>query len=85
MPERAREFIGELIRGELDAASRTRLRDAARRLAVRECPHHGPSTRQRTLSLTSSFGPIETAVPRARLYTPGGETTEWKSRALRDY
>jgi transposase-like protein len=36
-------------------------------------------------SLTGTFGPIEIAVPRARLNTPDGKTTEWKSKALRAY
>jgi hypothetical protein len=30
--------------------------------------------------LTGTFGPIEIAVPRARLTTADGKTTEWKSR-----
>jgi len=39
----------------------------------------------RTRSLTGTFGPIEIAVPRARLITPEGGTAEWKSQALRAY
>src|SRR6266568_4417087 len=39
----------------------------------------------RTRSLTGTFGPIEIAVPRARLTTSEGKTTEWKSQALRAY
>ena len=39
----------------------------------------------RTRSLTGTFGPIEIAVPRARLNTTDGKTTEWKSKALRAY
>ena len=35
--------------------------------------------------MTGTFGPIEIAVPRARLNTPEGKTTEWKSQALRAY
>jgi hypothetical protein len=42
---------------------------------------HGSCTR----SLTGTFGPIEIAVPRARLNTADGKTTEWKSKALRAY
>ncbi len=37
----------------------------------------------RTRSLTGTFGPIEIAVPRARLTTAEGTTAEWKSQALR--
>jgi hypothetical protein len=39
----------------------------------------------RTRSLTGTFGPIEIAVPRARLNTTDSKTTEWKSKALRAY
>ena len=39
----------------------------------------------RTRSLTGTFGPIEIAVPRARLNTRDGKTREWKSQALRAY
>jgi len=39
----------------------------------------------RTRSLTGTFGPIEIAVPRARLTTAEGGTAEWKSHALRAY
>ena len=39
----------------------------------------------RTRSLTGTFGPIEIDVPRARLNTADGKTTEWKSQALRAY
>jgi len=39
----------------------------------------------RTRSLTGTFGPIEIAVPRARLTTSEGGTAEWKSQALRAY
>ena len=47
----------------------------------------GPGHRHggRTRPLTGTFGPIEIAVPRARLNTPEGRTTEWKSQALRAY
>ena len=36
-------------------------------------------------SLAGTFGPIEIAVPRARLNAADGKTREWKSRALRAY
>jgi putative transposase len=39
----------------------------------------------RTRSLTGTFGPVEIEVPRARLNTPEGRTSEWKSQALRAY
>src|SRR6267378_4048632 len=83
---RARQFIEELIRGELDdALARPRYQrskgasDEGR--AVVTGHRHGSRTR----SLTGTFGPIEIAVPRARLNTPEGGTREWKSQALRAY
>src|SRR3974377_600918 len=39
----------------------------------------------RTRSLSGTFGPVEIAVPRARLNSPEGGTREWKSQALRAY
>jgi transposase-like protein len=83
---RAREFIEELIRGELDGAlARPRYqrgKKAADEGRAAVCGHrHGSRTR----SLTGTFGPIEIAVPRARLNAGEGKTTEWKSQALRAY
>ena len=83
---RARQFIEELICGELDAAL-ARPRYGRSKIAGDEgrggvAGHrHGSRTR----SLTGTFGPLEIAVPRARLNTREGKTTEWKSRALRAY
>jgi putative transposase len=84
--DRARQFIEELIRGELDAAlsrpryGRSRMPDGEEGAGVTG-HRHGSRTR----SLTGTFGPVEIAVPRARLNTPEGKTTEWKSQALRAY
>ena len=39
----------------------------------------------RTRTLMGTFGKTEIAVPRARLATPDGKTTEWKSKVLRAY
>jgi putative transposase len=39
----------------------------------------------RLRSLTGTFGRVEISVPRARLDTAEGKTTEWKSSALRAY
>ena len=83
---RAHEFIEELIRGELDAVlarpryGRSQMAGSEERAGVAG-HRHGSRTR----SLTGTFGPIEIAVPRARLNTPEGKTTEWKSKALRAY
>src|SRR5512139_1138479 len=84
--ERAREFIEELIRSELDAAL-ARPRYERNKQAGREgtpgMTGHRHGSRRR--SLIGSFGPIEIAVPRARLDTADGKTTEWKSQSLRAY
>src|SRR5262249_17531646 len=39
----------------------------------------------RSRSLMGTFGRVEIAVPRARLDSAAGKTTEWKSSALRAY
>src|SRR3979411_373267 len=83
---RAREFIEELLRGELDAAL-ARPRYGRSQSVGREgravVAAHRRGSRPR--SLTGTFGPIEIAVPRARLTTSEGGTTEWKSQELRAY
>jgi hypothetical protein len=43
----------------------------------------GPPSRPPARSLLGSFGQVEIEVPRARLNTPDGKTTERKSKALR--
>jgi putative transposase len=83
---RSRQFIEELIRSELDAAL-SRPRYGRSQMVGNEAKagvtghRHGSRTR----SLTGTFGPIEIAVPRARLDDAEGKTTEWKSGALRAY
>ena len=83
---RARQFIEELLREELDATlarpryERSQMASNEARIGVAG-HRHGSRTR----SLTGTFGPIEIAVPRARLSTTKGKTTEWKSQALRAY
>ncbi len=83
---RAREFIEEMVRGELDTVlarprySRSQMPGNEGRAGIAG-HRHGSRTR----SLTGTFGPIQIAVPRARLNTPEGKTTEWKSQALRAY
>jgi transposase-like protein len=87
--DRVHEFIQAMIEGELDRAlSRPRYARHAKRsseeaeVAVGSTGHrHG----HRSRSLLGSFGRVEIEVPRARLNTPDGKTTEWKSKALRAY
>src|SRR3990170_987161 len=83
---RAREFIEELIRGELDAIlARPRYERSKQAGDEGIADVTGHRHGSRTRSLTGTFGPIEIAVPRARLNTPDGKTAEWKSQALRAY
>jgi putative transposase len=83
---RARQFIEELIRGELDAALARPRYGRSKAAGDQEgagVAGHRHGSRKR--SLTGTFGPVEIEVPRARLNTPEGKTTEWKSQALRAY
>ncbi len=83
---RARAFIEELIRGELDdALARPRYERSKKAADEGRTAVTGHRHGSRTRSLTGTFGPIEIEVPRARLDTPEGKTTEWKSQALRAY
>ena len=87
--DRVRDFIHAMIEGELDIAlSRRRYARQAKpssgeaEIAIGATGHrHG----HRSRSLLGSFGRVEIEVPRARLNTPDGKTTEWKSKALRAY
>src|SRR5215212_7114174 len=86
--EKVRGFIEAMIRSELDAVL-ARPRYARQRTGAHEAnmptgvPGHRHGSRTRTLMGT--FGPTEISVPRARLVTPEGKTTEWKSTVLRAY
>ncbi len=84
-----RGFIEEMIRAELDEVlDRSRYaRRAKRSSGVSEATagvtghRHG----HRSRTLLGTFGQQKIKVPRARLDTPDGKTTEWKSQALRAY
>src|SRR5215467_10670948 len=86
--DRVRELIEEMIRSELDAVlSRPRY---GRRAAPADGSDAAPVVTghrhgSRVRTLTGTFGKAEIAVPRARLNTSDGKTTEWKSQALRKY
>jgi putative transposase len=87
--DRVREFIQAMIEAELEAAlSRPRY---ARRPKAAGANADGASGitghrhGHRSRSLLGTFGRVEIAVPRARLATAEGKTTEWKSTALRAY
>ena len=87
--DRVRELIQVMIEGELEAVL-CRPRYARRPTADPERTD-GPSGitghrhGHRSRSLLGTFGRVEIAVPRARLDTAEGKTTEWKSTALRAY
>jgi transposase-like protein len=84
--ERARQFIEELIRNELDASlARPRYQRSKQAADEGRAAVTGHRHGSRTRSLTGTFGPVEIEVPRARLNTPAGGTKEWKSQALRAY
>ena len=85
--EQVRGFIEQLIRNELDAVL---ARPRYGRRAVEACDDQGAGVAghrhgSRSRSLMGTFGPTEIEVPRARLRTAAGGTTEWKSEALRAY
>src|SRR5258708_35174996 len=68
---RSRQFIEELIRGELDAAL-ARPRYGRSKMAGTEARAEvtGRRNGSRTRPPPGAFGPVEIAVPRARLTTP---------------
>jgi putative transposase len=87
--DRTRDFLQAMFEAELDevlARSRYCRHVKPSRGGSQAAPavtghRHG----HRSRSLLGTFGKVEIAVPRARLNTPDGKTTEWKSRALRAY
>ena len=86
--DRIRELIEQMICSELDAVlSRPRYGRRAKHAAGSDVAvgvaGHRHGSRVRTLMGT--FGKTEIAVPRARLNSSDGKTTEWKSQALRAY
>jgi putative transposase len=83
--ERVRGFIEELIRCELEAALSRPRYGRAKHADSRPASIVGHRHGSRTRSLTGSFGKTEITVPRARLQTSDGKTTEWHSKALRTY
>jgi putative transposase len=87
--DRVREFIQAMIEAELEAVL-SRPRYARRPKEASENADGASSITghrhgHRSRSLLGTFGRVEIAVPRARLATAEGKTTEWKSTALRAY
>jgi putative transposase len=75
--DRIRGFIEELVEQELQAA----LGRGRYERGGAGGHRHGHRTRR----LTGSFGPVEIAVPRARLRAEAGGTREWRSAVLPRY
>src|SRR5262252_8915887 len=87
--ERVREFIQAMIESELETAlarpryGRRPTADVQNGDGPKGISGHRHGHRSR--SLMGTFGRVEIAVPRARLASVAGKTTEWKSSALRAY
>jgi transposase-like protein len=87
--DRVREFLQAMLEAELEGVlSRSRYARRAKPLGgdsddVPSVTGHRYGHRSR--SLLGTFGKVKIAVPRARLDTLDGKTTEWKSRTLRAY
>src|SRR5215218_951064 len=75
--ERIRGFIEELVEHELTGALGRQRHERGGAVGHR----HGHRERR----LTGSFGPVEVAVPRARLRAEDGTTREWHSAVLPRY
>ena len=84
--DRAREFLQAMLEGELDMVlARSRYTRGAKPSsgdAEDTAGVTGHRHGHRPRSLLGTFGQVEIEVPRARLNTPDGKTTEWKSKAL---
>jgi transposase-like protein len=83
--ERVREFIEGLIRCELEAALSRPRYGRAKNAGSGPASIVGHRHGSRRRSLTGSFGKTEITIPRARLRTSDGRTTEGHSKALRTY
>ena len=86
--DRVRDFLQAMLEAELDEAlgrsryvRRAMLPSSDSEVAAVTGHRHG----HRSRSLLGTFGKVTVAVPRARLNTPDGKTTEWTSRTLRAY
>jgi len=87
--DRARTFLQAMLEGELDEVlARSRYARRAKPLSDDSAATVGVTGHRhghRPRSLLGTFGRMAIAMPRARLNTADGTTTEWKSRALRAY
>lgn len=87
--ERVREFIEAMMEAELEAVlSRPRYVRSGKPSNTEAGGAQGVTGHRhghRSRSLLGTFGRVEIAMPRARLNTPEGKTTEWNSRTLKAY
>src|ERR1700719_904620 len=87
--DRVRELIQAMIESELEAAlSRPRYARRPKEACENADGASGITGHRhghRSRSLLGTFGRVEIAVPRGRLDTAEGTTTEWKSTTLRAY
>jgi transposase-like protein len=87
--DRVREFIQGMIEAELEAAlSRPRYARRPKEASENADGASGITGHRhghRSRSLLGTFGRVKITVPRARLDSAEGKTTEWKSTALRAY
>lgn len=79
MRERVREAIEAIVEEELEVALGAAC--SARVGEERRGYRHG----MRSRTLTTSLGPTEIAMPRARLHEGGGTTREWQSQVVPRY
>lgn len=85
--DRARGFLQAMFEAELEETLARSRYARRRKLSGDETGsavtghRHG----RRSRSLLGSFGRVKVDMPRARLNTSDGQTTEWKSRALGAY
>src|SRR5215472_4563604 len=83
---RVRDFLEAMLEAELEevlARSRYARKPQSNPSETPAVTGHRHGHRSR--SLLGTFGKVEIAVPRARLNTADGKTTEWRSQALRAY
>jgi putative transposase len=87
--DRVREFIQGMIEAELEVAlSRPRYARRPKEASENADGASGITGHRhghRSRSLLGTFGRVKITVPRARLDSAEGKTTEWKSTALRAY
>jgi putative transposase len=86
---RVRNFIETMMEEELDAVlSRPRygrIAPGAAKEPGAAAMVSGHRHGHRSRRLLGTFGPVEVSMPRARLKTADGGTSEWKSQALKAY